>query len=111
MAPHFLFPQKVLTMKVFLSLFMVFAIASTDALAFDLGKVKINVGDQCIEKAMTLATASGVAALKAYDQYNKNQSITAVELGIGTEAYINLKDYVGSGCAKSHLETALSQLQ
>ena len=96
--------------KHFALTFFIVSLSSTAANAFDLGGVKVDVGDKCLDKAVALASSAGVATLAAYDKYSQNQDLTAVNLGIAAPAFKNLQEYVSTGCAKSHLEKALKTL-
>ncbi len=86
--------------------------------AFDIGGAKdlikgkgVVKSIECVGQAKTLATSGGTGVVKAFDLYSSDQSLSATDLGIATVVYNDLKKYISSGCAKDHLQTALSQLQ
>lgn len=97
-------------MKTFLLTLFVLASVST-AHAFDLGGLESGAKDlECADQALKLVKAGGHDVLTAYTKYSATNTLSAADLGLAAGTYNSLQSYVDSGCAKSHLEKALSQL-
>ena len=65
-------------------------------------------GENCMDMATDLVKRGGGRAMEVIEKLSANSALTADDLGISEEAFATANEYVSSGCAKDHLQKAVS---